>query len=148
MSEKKLIAEGLRVQKQIDELAVLKHGDADSGTRLVERLATALKKATSKRVRLVSWLNATPDRATENPPAEDLEALWVFVTLRAEAGYETAVQDANARFWIIGGDEHGDHWATSFAHEDDAAPVPCSLESAPIEFPVIVFMAAMEGAPW
>jgi hypothetical protein len=71
----------------------------------------------------------------------DYDELWAQVTLADEAGRFVSIRDAGHRFWIIGGDEHGDHWATSFPEEDDILTLPCDVALAPIRFPAALFSA-------
>ena len=97
--------------------------DGDSAEDLIQKNANQSAEAIRESV--------NPTAATED------ELLRQVVEFQGE-GEALPLRDANGRYWIIDGDEHGFYWAASFEHEDDEIPMPCMLGRAPIRYPATI----------
>lgn len=77
-------------------------------------------------------------------PIADLRALDPYLIEYGDSAQTLVVIDVESRVWSILGDEYGDWFAHSIAHEDDADTSPFHLENAPIVYPVRLMTAAVD----
>jgi hypothetical protein len=68
----------------------------------------------------------------------DARELWEAYEDASTNSYGMAVVDASGRLWIIGDDEDGYQWATSFAFEDDTVTLPAQFDVAPLAWPLTI----------
>jgi len=119
--------------------------DAALAARQTARLESGVNGVNPNTEFRLGWEAA--EAAAAHVIVATLAELWTRISESDEAGQELSLRDAGHRYWIIGGDEHGDHWATSFPQEGDTHALPCTVPYAAIVFPATVFPTAIFPTP-
>ena len=107
-------------------IGVIDHTRLDNAS-LFDELAVALEAALPQVV-------ATADE------------LWEVYPEALASAFGMPIADAFGRLWIIGDDEDGYQWATSFLAEgDEFESLPVAFDNAPIQYPVTILKVPQQS---